>query len=36
MYDDANSGQDVRATREFIDLKIPPWMAGLNVALREG
>ena len=35
MYDEA-SGQDLRAVREGVDFKIPPWMAGLNDALREG
>lgn len=31
MYDDG-SGQDPRT----MDFKLPPWMAGLNDALREG
>ncbi|PWW74507.1 WD40 repeat-like protein [Tuber magnatum] len=34
VYDEAN-GQDLRAVREGVDFKIPPWMAGLNDALRE-
>ncbi|RPB02579.1 WD40 repeat-like protein [Choiromyces venosus 120613-1] len=34
VYDEA-SGQDLRAAREGVDFKIPPWMAGLNDALRE-
>lgn len=35
VYDEA-SGQDLRSVREGVDFKIPPWMAGLNDALREG
>lgn len=35
VYDEA-SGQDLRAVREGVDFKIPPWMAGLNDSLREG
>ncbi|KAG0131978.1 WD40-repeat-containing domain protein [Tuber indicum] len=34
VYDEA-SGQDLRTVREGVDFKIPPWMAGLNDALRE-
>jgi F-box and WD-40 domain protein 1/11 len=32
MYDDGSGGQDPRS----MDFKVPPWMAGLNDALREG